>query len=184
MQFAGFWRRFAAGLVDGGILTAVFLLLDKIITDMRTGDMIYQIFCLLYFVLQESWKFQATIGQRVMRLCVADVTGKRISIMRAAVRYFIWSLPLVPFIVWSMSGDFYDIIALTNTMTDAELEAFLTTGDAMRFAFMFVATFGGGTIVFFLSSGLPIALTREKTGLHDIITKTRVFYKPTGVHHG
>ena len=42
----------------------------------------------LYFALQESSRFQATLGKRALKIVVTDLQGGRIGFPRASGRYF------------------------------------------------------------------------------------------------
>lgn len=111
MNYAGFWRRFAAVIIDGLILGICFNIGSIIITSMLTGLFLpilkteedATIFGLtifisvaflgffvqwLYYALMESSSKQATLGQRAMGIYVTDLNGNRISFGKATGRYF------------------------------------------------------------------------------------------------
>jgi len=109
VEYASFWRRFMAGVIDGvfvwmallitgGIINAIGL---DLLTDpflmpraqpynatalpdwMFASSMLTIIVPLLYFGFQESSTHQATIGKRALGIVVTDLDGQRISLMRA-----------------------------------------------------------------------------------------------------
>lgn len=102
-DYAGFWIRFVAYIIDSIILYFLFTLLVFIFT----GDLFYQskidpmamgkdywlltssniILALLYFSSLESSKYQATLGKSLMGLKVVDMKGDRISPGKAIGRY-------------------------------------------------------------------------------------------------
>lgn len=113
--YAGFWRRFAANLIDGLILLIVtfvlffvFLVLMGAIlgsAGVNLGDdqldqlgnspfsrlLFYSLFLIvawLYYAFQESSRRQATLGKRAIGIRVTDLAGNRISFGRATGRYF------------------------------------------------------------------------------------------------
>ena len=107
--YAGFWRRFAAFLIDTVLLgVAVFILAFLISffvllglvssgqqpTDQNLIGASYALYAILFVLLWlyyaglESSPWQATIGKRLMRLVVTDLFGRRISFGRATGRYF------------------------------------------------------------------------------------------------
>ena len=115
MTYAGFWKRFAAILIDGVILWVVdlFLLvpflgmlgLGIFTSAMNDGEpspgMIMSIIgaymgslvliCIagwLYFAIMESSVKQATLGKMALGIIVTDMNGQRISFGRATGRYF------------------------------------------------------------------------------------------------
>jgi uncharacterized RDD family membrane protein YckC len=103
VQHAGFWKRFAASLIDGLIIGAIQFVLTAVgVIDnsgLRAGPgheefdrSISQLFVLcgvmfvvqiLYFAIMESTSKQATLGKMVLGIVVTDVEGKRISFGRA-----------------------------------------------------------------------------------------------------
>ncbi len=107
-QYAGFWRRFAAYLIDGLIVGAVWtviyyglmgagvLSMPEMADEEDIGPYIgwmiryslisngIMIFLqTLYFAIMESSSKQATLGKMVLGIVVTDTDGKRISFGRA-----------------------------------------------------------------------------------------------------
>ena len=87
MNYAGFWNRAVALLIDlvmvaliGTVINWVFneWLAVTITTFLGWG----------YFAGLESSERQATIGKSAMGLVVTDIDGRRITFLRATVRYF------------------------------------------------------------------------------------------------
>lgn len=91
--YAGFWKRFAAALIDGIIVTIGTLILSLIIGKVSV------IAGWLYFILMESSKYQATLGKMVLKIKVVDTDGNRIDAKRAAFRYFAKYLSQLSFYV-------------------------------------------------------------------------------------
>lgn len=107
---AGFWRRFAAFIIDSLILSAaafllyVLLAVIVIIPAAASGGrhaadaaigLLVLLFLLawivirwLYFALCESSRWQATPGKLALGLCVTDMRGSRIGFGQATGRYF------------------------------------------------------------------------------------------------
>lgn len=81
MEFAGFWKRSFALLVDGLILAAGETLLSY---DRGVSGLVGAV----YFIAMESSPWQATLGKRLLGIRVTDMDGGRISGWRAAGRYF------------------------------------------------------------------------------------------------
>src|SRR5665213_2983236 len=89
--YAGFWWRFVALLIDGLIVGAGFYAVDFVVfvaagfanmpegTDVGVNYVINVVGTWLYFALQESSAWQATIGKRCCRIFVTDIHGQRIS---------------------------------------------------------------------------------------------------------
>jgi len=117
MSYAGFWKRFAAYLIDTiiiGCVVGIFSLLFGIglFTSMTAIDvqsmndeeasvaaagmlggfvMFFFIMFIaqwLYFALMESSSKQATLGKMALGIVVTDMDGNRVSFLRATGRYF------------------------------------------------------------------------------------------------
>ena len=110
VQYAGFWRRFAAVLIDGLILGAVQTVIQVIlmgvgvitVSDAQAtpGTEDYNrylsivlilsgvmfVIQILYFAVMESSSKQATLGKMVLGIVVTDTDGKRVSLGRAVGR--------------------------------------------------------------------------------------------------
>lgn len=93
--YAGFWRRFAAHLIDYVIvlLGTLVLLFAAILVGLVTDDSqeyftpLPLISYFLYCALLESSAWQATIGKRALGLKVMNRRGMRIGFPRAVVRF-------------------------------------------------------------------------------------------------
>ncbi|WP_202131572.1 RDD family protein [Aurantiacibacter rhizosphaerae] len=110
MQFAGFWIRVGAYLIDA-ILLAIFIYLFQSLTGINMGasysanmgdlsaaggedvasplgSVISFLIYLVYFAGLESSAWQATVGKKALGLIVVDTSGNRISFLRALGRFF------------------------------------------------------------------------------------------------
>jgi uncharacterized RDD family membrane protein YckC len=126
VQYAGFWQRVLASVVDGIIISLVANAIALIITSGSNSSTTYavQTFQFLigwvYFAMMESSVRQATLGKEIMGLTVTNYEGGRLSFAQATGRYFakiISSLTLfVGFlmIAWTEKKQgLHDIIAKT-----------------------------------------------------------------------
>lgn len=119
MEYAGFWRRFAAYTLDAlifGLIVAMLLvaaMMAMVVAGLRLpqpdphdllsvgnllGNLAGVALLWLYFAVQESGWRQATFGKRLMGIEVCDLAGERISLGRATGRYFgkfLSTLPLL-----------------------------------------------------------------------------------------
>ena len=84
-EYAGFWHRFAATLIDGLVLLVPTLLVIWI-------PFMGIVFSWLYFALFHSSKHQATLGMMALSIKIYNENEERISFGRATGRYF--STPL------------------------------------------------------------------------------------------
>ena len=104
-NYAGFWRRFGALLIDILILSVPTYFLATLLGDdpnnrgnQTTGEVEVQYFTIyhgvtflvnwLYFALLESSARQATFGKQAQGLYVTDTDGRRITFVKATLRYF------------------------------------------------------------------------------------------------
>lgn len=96
VEYAGFWKRALATLIDNIILvipcTLIGMLLFGTTGDTMEAGLIYNIINIilfwLYSAIMESSPRQATIGKSVIGIMVTDTNGERISFYRASGRHF------------------------------------------------------------------------------------------------
>lgn len=99
--YAGFWKRFAASIIDAIVLIIIYLFLYYVapITplaalalnklDKPYLDLAGVVIGWLYCALTESYaEYQATIGKFVLGIKVTDLNGEPISFGRATWRHF------------------------------------------------------------------------------------------------
>lgn len=106
VRYAGFWKRFAAAIIDGIILAvAAFpinvlgnsfsstpepseeVLILAIVVGFISGCM-HIVINWLYYACMESSQFQGTLGKLALGIKVTDYHGNRISFGRATGRHF------------------------------------------------------------------------------------------------
>ncbi|MEW4447461.1 RDD family protein [Qipengyuania sp. JC766] len=101
-EYAGFWIRFGAYLIDAIILFIAQMIimvpfgvgLGATGSDTAAGAGVLLMYLIifvgqwLYFALMESSAKQGTLGKMALGLVVTDDNGQRISFMRATGRYF------------------------------------------------------------------------------------------------
>ncbi len=106
--YGGFWRRFAAWLVDRLVLVFPLQIVTVLmglpttfslrpIPESETGHYLAGMTVLLaiqwlYAAMLESSRWQGTLGTQLLDLRVTDVAGRRVSFGRASGRYFGWFL--------------------------------------------------------------------------------------------
>ena len=108
-SYAGFWKRFAASLIDGVITGAAIFLISLLTRGMNElVDLAVNIlFGLFYNAGFESSARQATPGKMVLGIKVTDLRGRRVSFGRAAGRHFAQYISIFTF------GIGYIMIAFT-----------------------------------------------------------------------
>ena len=102
--YAGFWKRFAALIIDSILLSVVGFVVSFIAGFIfamsypmeSSGEAVLSVLTSIiglalnwvYFAAMESSKMQATLGKLALGIQVADLNGNRISFARATGRYF------------------------------------------------------------------------------------------------
>jgi uncharacterized RDD family membrane protein YckC len=89
IEYAGFWLRFVAFLLDFLILAAI----DIALTLITFGGYIFafglpMLISWLYYAVMESSPKQATIGKMAVGIAVTDLVNHRITFARATGRHF------------------------------------------------------------------------------------------------
>ena len=183
VMYAGATRRFCALLVDGIILGIVLGILTVILRGVTTNIMVQQgisqVLGALYYILLESSNRMASLGKSVMKIYVAMDEGKKAPIGTIALRYLIMMLPSLPLLCITYSSDYSNMLQTIQQYNDAHdpqgVITYMQSPEVkdIYFLLMKVTGFSGllGTFLFWL----PIVFTKQKTGLHDYLTKTRVF---------
>ncbi len=99
-EYAGFWKRFLAYILDGVILYIFGSVIGFIIgiaygsaSGTAEGSRVVGFFLglilgWLYFALMESSRQRATLGKQALGIIVTDLNGNRISFGRATARHF------------------------------------------------------------------------------------------------
>jgi uncharacterized RDD family membrane protein YckC len=144
-QFAGFWRRVAALLIDRVLLGSVNLVLcffylllsgtdsasDEIRVIITASAIFGFLLRWLYWTLMESSPLQATIGKAAIGIIVTDTEGGRISPARANGRYWAKIISAIPFGFGYLMAGFtprrqalHDLIAGTLVVRKQVLPAF------------------------------------------------------------
>ena len=85
MEYAGFWRRYAAISVDAAL---IYVVLGVILAaGGNPFDLIFQVAIWvgfgIYFIVMECSPWQATLGKRLVGIYVTDLTGERVSFLRS-----------------------------------------------------------------------------------------------------
>jgi len=105
VEYAGFWRRFAAAIIDALILAVLFNTLASFIPNLDSETTYRKNFFYLtvykippnflklicqwiYFASLESSKYQATIGKMALGIIVTDLQRNKISFAQATGRHF------------------------------------------------------------------------------------------------
>lgn len=93
MNYAGFWIRVLATIIDGIVIgVAVGIIMSLTGCNTHSASLSQSLFMLAvqwgYYSLMESSARQATLGKIVFGLRVTDLQGNRISFGKATARFF------------------------------------------------------------------------------------------------
>jgi uncharacterized RDD family membrane protein YckC len=96
IEYAGFWKRAAAAVIDslvifilGSLAGVVYINVLGNKENLEIASNIIGVFIgWVYFATMESGERQATIGKKAMGLIVTDIRGERLSFYRASGRHF------------------------------------------------------------------------------------------------
>lgn len=92
LNYAGFWIRFAAYLIDLILVIVVVIILmfafDMFETSEGIVNLMYFSIMLVYYSVMESSSTQGTLGKMALKLKVGDKDGNRLTYMNALGRYF------------------------------------------------------------------------------------------------
>jgi uncharacterized RDD family membrane protein YckC len=88
MEYAGFWRRVAAAIIDGilvGIVSGIVTAFAGALSDGAelTAQLLLIVAAYGYYAGMESSAYQATVGKIALGIQVTDLNGNRISFLRA-----------------------------------------------------------------------------------------------------
>ena len=87
-EYAGFWVRLVAFIIDAVVLAVVGFVLGLVIADRSTESLASTVVGWLYYAGMESSARQATLGKMALGLAVTDLQGNRITFFRATGRHF------------------------------------------------------------------------------------------------
>lgn len=141
-MYSGAFRRLFAYMIDGAVIIGGYLLFAAILRlTLFTGPLLALpmvglwyfsgliSFAWLYFALQESSKWQATVGKRALGIKVVGLDGKRISFGRATVRHFSKMLSrmilMIGFlmVIWTKKKQgLHDMIASTLVVRESDVQ--------------------------------------------------------------
>ncbi len=134
--YAGFWRRLAACLIDGLLLTAVQSVLAAGVVLMAPRDLyalanlapVSAAMTWAYFALFESSPMRATVGKYALGLYVTDKHGDPMTFRRATARYFLKILSSLTLMAgWFMAAftprkqALHDVLAGTLVLRNADV---------------------------------------------------------------
>lgn len=144
LEYAGFWSRVAALIVDNAIVTIFGLALLIAVGFVGDGAMVIANFALmlvafLYWPLMESSERQATIGKQLLGIQVTDANGARLTFVRSLLRNIAKILSSLPFGLGFLLAAF---TARKQALHDLITKCLVVRSGPSRFLKAVVATVG------------------------------------------
>jgi len=175
MKPAGFWIRVGAYILDGLILGAPFFILKMILGKINeayiqsvTYILLVNIPGLIYKPLMES-VWAATLGKMICKIRVLDEEGKKLSILKAYLRFF-------PFLLSSVSSVILSIWFYSQPdFTDPAFQQTLMRNPAFLLLLLIVLA----TVLFLFLDCLCVAFTPRKRAIHDMMAGSFCVKKPS-----
>lgn len=91
--FATFWSRMVATFIDGMVfLPAAYISLQNMLLWKTFGIEVIITFVWIFYKVLMEWKFQATIGKRLMKIKVVNESGQGITLEQSIVRFAFYFL--------------------------------------------------------------------------------------------
>lgn len=180
VMYAGATRRFVAFLADSLILGLLTVIIVKLLVkDVLIQQAIARLFSAVYFILLESSGRMASLGKSLMKIYVAMDEGKKARFATLTLRYLILMLPGLPLLFVAYSSEYLDVLRTVQQYSDAhDIQGMMNYLQSPEAAGILGRLKSMAAISGALGIGLiwlPIVFTKQKTGVHDHLTKTRVF---------
>ena len=144
LNYAGYWRRAVAFLLDAFLLLFPILpiqmlaVVARTINEHKLADLLSffgVVIVWLYFAISESSKLQATFGKWAVGLKVVDWQGERVDFKRATFRHFLKYVSVLPLLIgFFMAGwtkkkqGLHDIVSFCLVLREDQSKI----GDAFR----------------------------------------------------
>jgi len=163
VEYAGFWIRVGAGLLDGLILLPITGLSFYNMLSMKSLPLmiVLTLIAFLYKPLLE-WKRGATLGKQAVGIKVVDEDLEPIDAGQAFQRYFPW---IITYIL-SIMTNFY----IFNSSGFEDLEGFMEM--SMALSETPYAMFSNIYNVIFFIIIIYLVFDKKKQGLHDKFART------------
>lgn len=168
LEYAGFWSRVAALIVDNAIVTIFGLALLIAAAFVGAGavaiaNVAYVLVAILYWPLMECSERQATIGKQLLGIQVTDANGARLTFVRSLLRNIAKILSSLPFGLGFLLAAF---TARKQALHDLITKCLVVRAGPSHFLKAVVATVGalvisiGGGYYYFTEVYLP-QMTQE-----------------------
>lgn len=179
LLYATGWQRTGAMIIDCILCGLPFFLVMKLFYahPLLSMNLTNLLFCLYYVIPESMFRFGSP-GKMLLGLYVARSDGSSVALRHALWRYFLWILPGVPLLVIGYMPELLAYSAAVGENDSEKLRVLLSdpaTREALRLQFFCII---GALVASLLLQAMPMFATKEKIGLHDWLSNTRVYRKP------
>ena len=99
LEYAGFWTRFFALLIDTAVVVMIMMILSRItvglLSALNVQDAVISVIDLVvllvagfsYFILLPASEKQGTLGKQICEIYIGDENGNRITVKQSVIRY-------------------------------------------------------------------------------------------------
>jgi len=170
IEYAGFWIRALASLLDSLVLVPVFLLMLVNFAFIKSLPLeLFFVLIMFFYKPFMEFSYGSTLGKMVTKIKVVNHDMEKISIADALFRYSPW-MP-AQLISLYLSAELFNLPQFAETTTF--IESFLLYGESTSQADTVSNVFN----VLLLISCLFAAFTEKKRALHDMVAGTYCIYK-------
>jgi len=183
-NYAGFWRRFAAAIIDIISFLPLYYLVTQIVSDYGHQAILEVVLTILAYTFLFASPLQATLGTYVMNFHICDKEGGRISLKHSffwAVTWAFGSALCLAGVIYLQSN--FDIMAIGDLWKScgeeqvSDIDCIKEIEDIIKipYANFISMVYGALGMWFFMCMIwiLSISLSKDKTGFHNILCKTR-----------
>ncbi|MCB1784172.1 MAG: RDD family protein [Alphaproteobacteria bacterium] len=171
--YKGFWGRLGAYTIDAIIITVT---LNVVFFVTPPSILIQQLLYILgtigYFAGFPFTKLKATPGQMLLKCFTAKKDGSDMAPIDAIKRVILLMVPYMPALY--MNIKFSSLLDSIHTVSPENVNELVSSPEFNEMTEM-SSTIGIITFIAMIIWYLPMAFTKEKTGLHDLFSQTRVF---------
>lgn len=174
-QLATGWQRLGACVLDMIICAIPYYVFSILVTGLYWQTILYIFSITAYYIVTETWS-QATWGKKLVKIYVAKKNLGKPTFLSLAWRYFVWLIPGIPACYFLLKPEFIELGEMLKNTDDprakAELMQLPIVVSVMKNYMISIAFSLVAGLVFYWIPGL---VTKERTGLHDWLSGTRVY---------
>ncbi|MBP7253121.1 MAG: RDD family protein [Alphaproteobacteria bacterium] len=169
------WQRLGACVLDMIVCAIPYYIFSILVTGLYWQSIFYLFSVTVYYIVTETYS-QATWGKRLVKIYVAQKSLSKPTFLSLAWRYFVWLFPGIPMCYFLIKPEFIELAEMLKNTDDPHAKAQLLqlpiVASLMKNYMISIAFSLVAGLVFYWIPGLA---TKERTGLHDWLSGTRVY---------